>query len=887
MLWLERLCNLLRRRRLDRDLAEEMASHLDEAVARGRSPVEARRAFGNELLYREQSRDGKLLPWLDSLLSDALFGCRQLRKRPAATAAAVLSLALATGAATAAFRLINAVLLRQLPVAHPERLWSAACTYVNSFGRPDYLDDFDYPSYPLFRQAVAGRADLLVTGHVMSRESASFSPGAQPERFYRQYVSGNFFEILGLRASVGRVLTADDDRAPGAAPVAVLSYDFWTRRFNRSPAVIGSTFRFGDYTFAIVGVGPQGFIGTEPGSVTDLFMPATMNVAAVKEPGWTWFRMLVYLKDGVSPEQVRQPLHAVLARIHQEEVKSFSAGTPRAVVDAYLDQKLVLLPAGSGASDIQKEYRRPLLILGILVALVLLIACMNVSNLMTAQAAARAREMALRVSIGAGRWRLIQLVLVESAIVAALASALGALFASWSAPLVVAMLHVPQDPVRLVLDNGWRDLLFAVSLAASVALLFGLAPALRASNVTPMSSLRGGGNPHANRRLMTGLLALQMAFCILVQFVAGLFVSTLHTLATRPLGFAPERLLVMDGGTPKDQPAQFWMQGADRLRATPGVRSVAFAGWALLQRDVWRLSIRVPGSDPATAQPWALEVSPGYFATMEVRLLDGREFRVDDPRPRFGPSKLPLPGVAIVNQAFAKTYFNGQNPVGRTVEIALNSQVFAPAQIVGYVADTVYRDMREPMHAVIYLPQGEKWHNTFLVRTAGDPLPMIPVMRRALAAAGLNYGVHLVQPESLLLRWQTLRERLLASLSLFFAVVAMLLAAIGLYGVLNYSIAWQRREIGIRMALGARPLQIVRRTARSFAMATSIGVAAGLGAGAACGRFLESLLFGIKAGDLRALAVPILLLIVVALAAALPPALRAVRIDPAETLRAE
>jgi predicted permease len=378
-----------------------------------------------------------------------------------------------------------------------------------------------------------------------------------------------------------------------------------------------------------------------------------------------------------------------------------------------------------------------------------------------------------------------------------------------------------------------------------------------------------------------------MAFCILVQFVAGLFVSTLHTLATRPLGFAPERLLVMDGGTPKDQPAQFWMQGADRLRATPGVRSVAFAGWALLQRDVWRLSIRVPGSDPATAQPWALEVSPGYFATMEVRLLDGREFRVDDPRPRFGPSKLPLPGVAIVNQAFAKTYFNGQNPVGRTVEIALNSQVFAPAQIVGYVADTVYRDMREPMHAVIYLPQGEKWHNTFLVRTAGDPLPMIPVMRRALAAAGLNYGVHLVQPESLLLRWQTLRERLLASLSLFFAVVAMLLAAIGLYGVLNYSIAWQRREIGIRMALGARPLQIVRRTARSFAMATSIGVAAGLGAGAACGRFLESLLFGIKAGDLRALAVPILLLIVVALAAALPPALRAVRIDPAETLRAE
>ena len=886
MSWMGRMRNLLRGRRLDDEIADEMAAHLEEAGERGRSADEARRAFGNALVYREQSRDLKLLPWLDSLVSDLVFGWRQLRKRPAVSAAAILSLALAIGATTAAYRLIDAVLLRKLPIANPERFLVAATTYVDSLGRPNYQDDFDYPSFVKYRDAVADRADLLLAGDVTSRHTVIFGSGA-PERFYRQHVSGNLFPIFGLRPALGRLLTPDDDLAPGASPVAVISYDYWTRRFGRDRGVLGSTFRVDALTFTVVGVGPKGFTGTEPGEMVDIFFPASMNVQAITTPPWSWFRLWVRPKDGFSAEQVRQPMQAVFTLAQREEVNQLSSVTPRAVVEERLRRKLVLFPAAAGASGIQRQYRRPLLILAVLVALVLLIACANVSNLMTAQAAARAREMALRVSIGAGQWRLLQLVLMESLLLAAMASALGAAFASWSAPLVVAMLRVPQDPVRLALDPQWGDLAFGIALATGTALLFGLAPALRASQVKPMSTLRGGEDPHARRRMMHTLLAAQMAFCILVQFVAGLFVGTFQRLATRPLGFDAEHLLVMDGGAPKEQPLQTWMQAAGQIAATPGVRSVALAGWPLLERDRWSMAIRMPGGGPLPTRPWALDVSPGYFATMGIKMIDGREFRLSDIPPQLNAAKQPVAGAGIVNEAFARAYFHGHNPVGQSIELALDKDAFATLEIVGYVSDVVYAELREPMHPLIFLPQGPRERATFMVRTAADPRSMVAAMRRALAATGLNYQVRMDQAESEYLRWQMLTERLLAALSLFFAIVALLLAAIGLYGVLNYSVASQRREIGIRMALGARPGQIIRRATGDLAAATSFGAAIGLAGGIACSRFIESLLFEVKSTDAGAVAQPLLLLLLIAVAAAIPPALRAIRTDPAQTLRSE
>lgn len=578
MSWIGRFTNLFRRGRLDEEIAEEMAAHVAEAVEQGRSAEEARRAFGNALLARERSRDIKLLPWLDSLASDVVFGWRQLRRRPVVSAAAILSLALAIGTTTAAFRLIDAVMLRTLPVAQPDRLFYLTSTYIERDGRQDYRDEFDYPTFRGYREAVSDRADLMVVG-MNARQDAIFGSGAEPERVYRQYVSGNVFSIFGLQPALGRLLASHDDLIPGGHPVAVVSYEYWTRRFARDPDVLGKTFRMGNDRFQIVGVAPKGFIGTEPGTVTDIFVPAMMNAEAINSPGWSWFRMWVRPRTGFSPEQVRQPLQASFAREHQESPKRFNSDTPKAVIDAFVGEKLLLFPAASGASDVQKQYRRPLLILAAFIGLVLLMAYTNVGNLMTAQASSRVREMALRVSIGVGQWRLIQLVLVESALLAAIASALGTFFASWSAPLVVAMLHVPEDPVRLVLDSGWRGPTFTVTLTALVALLFGLAPALRASVVKPINALRGGEDPHSRRRWINGLLAAQMAFCILVQFVAGLFVSSLQRLSNRPLGFSAERVAVMGSAASKEQPLQVWMQVADQVRDIPGVQSVALAGW--------------------------------------------------------------------------------------------------------------------------------------------------------------------------------------------------------------------------------------------------------------------------------------------------------------------
>ncbi|HXR77442.1 MAG TPA: ADOP family duplicated permease [Bryobacteraceae bacterium] len=887
MSWIGRFTNLFRRDRLHEEIAEELASHIAEAVERGRSAGEVRKAFGNELLQRERSRDIKLVPWLDSLASDVVFGWRQLRKRPAVSTAAILSLALAIGATTAAFRLVDAVLLRTLPVAHPDRLFYLAVNYVDRDGQPDYRDDFDYPTFQKYREAVADRADLMVVG-INARQDVVFGSAAEPERVYRQYISGNVFNVFSLQAALGRLIAPYDDLTTGGSPVAVLSYEYWTRRFARDPGVLGKTFRMGSDLFRIVGVAPRGFIGTEPGAVTDVFVPAMMNTEAIHSLGWSWFRIWMHPKPGFSAEQVRQLLQVFFLREHQERLKEFDSRTAKTAIKAFLNEKLLLLPAASGASDVKRQYRRPLLILAALVILVLLIACMNVGNLLAAQAAARAREMALRVSIGAGQWRLIQLVLMESTLLAAIASALGTFFASWSAPLVVSMLHVPEDPVRLVLNSGWRSLAFSVALTSLVALLFGLAPALRASGVKPISALKGGQEPPSRRRGMKALLAAQMAFCVLVQFVAGLFVASFQRLSNRPLGFSAEHVLVMDLSASQKQPLQVWMQMADQLHGTPGVQSAALAGWPLLSRNRWtEMGVRVPGKLTEGRPSYVLDVSPGFFETMRIDQIDGRDFRRGDLPPRLGASTQPLPGVGIVNEAFARVYFKGENPVGRSLWLPIAKDLSAPMQIVGYVRDAVYYDVRERVHPTMYLPMNPRQHDAFLVRAAGDPLALAPTLRSLVLKARSDFQVHTIETQSDFIRWQMLRERLLATLSLFFAIVALLLAVVGLYGLLNYLVTQQRREIGIRIALGARPTQVVRRVTTDLLAMVSFGLFLGLAGGLACGRFVESILYEVKPTNPGAVAAPLLALFAAALLAVLPPAIRAVHIDPAETLRSE
>jgi len=885
MSWWSRMANVLRGDHLSREIDEELESHIEEAVAQGRDPAEARRALGSALRLREASRDVRLIAWLDSLRADAVFGWRQLMKRKATSAAAILSLALGIGVCTSAFRLIDALLLRPLPVSEPGQLYALARQFTGPDGKPQTYDSWAYPAFRLLRATVKDQAELMAISY-SERTDVTYGSDAEFEKAYRQYISGWMFNSFGLRPAVGRLFTESDDSKPGAHPYAVLSYDYWTSRFGRDPKVIGRTFRIGNDLYEIIGVGPERFTGTEPGTMIDIFIPTMMH-PAVQAPDWTWMRTLARVKPGVALEPLRAKLDAISRAFEAERGKGLG-GMSKQEMDAFLNQKVLLEPSGAGISDLQNDYRTSLAALGVLVALVLLIACANVANLMTAQAASRAREMALRVSIGAGRARLVQLVLLESAWLALLAAALGGVFAWWATPAAVGMINPPDNPARLSLPADWRVLGFGLVLTVGVMLLFGLAPALRASGVKPVSALKGGEDPHSRRRLMHALIAVQTAFCFLVLFVAGLFVATFEHLSNRPTGFSAQRLLTLETVTTRPQPPALWDQVAEHLRTVAGVETVGVASTVLLGGwGSWNNLISVNGAPPNGVLAYMLRASPGWIDALKIPLLEGRDFRPGDT----------YPGFAIVNRTFAKTYFNGEDPVGKPFEVVFSGGSRLRFECVGLVGDVTYRDVREPILPQVYVP----FHSidakgvlqpisqgTFIVRTSSaNPMALASLLRREVPRVRPEFRVSNIRTQTEINQSHTVRERLLARLAVFFGVVALVLAGVGLYGVLDYSVVQRRKEIGIRMALGAQAGDVARRvTLEVFSMVLA-GALAGLALGFAAARYIEALLYQVKATDPRMLALPALTMIAAVLLAALPPVIHAVRIDPAETLRLE
>ncbi|HKE21317.1 MAG TPA: ADOP family duplicated permease [Bryobacteraceae bacterium] len=884
-----RIINVFRGERVEREIAEELQSHVREAIEAGRDAREVRAAFGGMLKLREESRDARLLPWLDSVRADAIFGWRQIRKRKATSAAAVLSLALAIGSSTAAFRLIDALLLRPLPVAGADRLFSV--TFASPSGTEGAITHYDSCSYPMFRrmrEAVRGEGDSVAISMYTGAADLTYGSDQEMEQANLQYVSGWMFATFGLRPAAGRLLTTEDDEVPGAHPYAVLSYDYWSRRFGRNPSALGRTFRLGNDVYQIVGVAEQRFTGTETGWATDVFVPMTMkNPRTLASLNSFWLRTLVQLKPGASPGRVEETLRAVFHTIQEERLKGFPAQSQRDR-DRLFQEQLSLEPAAAGRSNLQRQYREALAVMGMLVALVLVIACANVANLMTAQAASRAREMALRVSIGAGRWRLAQLAMLESAWLAALATALGGIFAWWAAPFIVERINPRMYATRLVLRADWRVLGFALALACAVMFLFGLTPALRASAVKPVSALRGGEDPHARGRLMRLLIAVQVAFCFMVNLAGGLFVATFERLSNQPTGFSAERIANVEAVTSSPQAPVLWEQVAERLRELPGVEKVALIGWPLMSGESAVGSISINGAPPGDIVSDFVTISPGWADVMRIPLLRGREFRADDVNPT----------VAIVNQSFAKQYFGGEDPVGRWFDRVEAAGARSHFQVVGLIRDARSRDrMRVPIRPTAYIPfrsVGSKGafvpmsRGTFVVRTeAANPLALASALRREVGLARPGFRVRDVLSQVELNEADTLRERLLALLGTFFAGVAWLLAGVGLYGVLQYSVVERRREIGIRMAIGARPGDIARRVSREALTMVFAGGAAGLGLGVALVRYVESLFYHVKATDFAILAVPALAILSAALAATLPAVMRAVRIDPAAMLREE
>lgn len=875
-----RIANVFRTDRLNREVDEELESHVAMAIAEGRDPIEARRALGPPLRHREASRDMQSVVWLDSLRADTVFGLRQLRKNWVTSAAAVLSLSLAMGACTSAFRLIDALLLRPLPVDQPERLYA----FLRQSPGPDgALRAFDGVAYPLFRQmraAARGQAELLAVSYA-ERVDLTFGSDPEMEKAYWQYVSGWMFHSLGIQPALGRVLAESDDVTPKGHPVAVLSHDYWTRRFGQDPNVIGRTFRMGTDLYEIVGVCEKRFTGTEPGTMVDVFVPTMMN-ASVRRTDSTWLRPLIRIEPATRPQALQDQLQSVAMSFEQERAKSFR-DLPKEFLARFLSQTVILEPAPSGASGLQMKNRIALQALAILVGLVLLIACANLSNLMTVRAAVRARELALRISIGAGRGRVLQLVLLESVWIAVLAAVIGAVFAWWATPLIVSGMNPADNPVRLSLPTDLRVVGFGVFLTLTVTLLFGLVPALGASEVQPAVVLKGGADPHARHRLMFGLIAAQVAFCCIVLMTGGLFIRTYRNLIQQPTGFSSDRLLVLQTVTTQPQMPVFWTQVAAHLRELHGMESVTLADRPLLSGGAWNGFVSVDGSLPGNVLAFFMAVSPGWLEAMKIPLLDGRDFQEQDI----------FPGAAIVNETFAKTYFSGENPVGKSFYRGTNERHL----IIGLVRDTRYRNMRDPILPVALFPftatnaQGllqPKSEAALIVRTAGQSSrASASLLRHEARRAHRAFRVSSIRTQQEINDAHTVSERLLAVLAVFFAAMALLLASVGLYGVLDYSVLQRRREIGIRMALGGQAATVARQVTLNSLVAVLLGAVVGIGCGILAERYITTLLYQVRATDPEMLAVPLALLFAAALLAVMPPALRATRTDPARTLRAE
>lgn len=862
-----RIRNVFRREALAREIEDELADHAAEGGQ-----------IRHPLRIAEQSRDVRLMPWLDSIAADVVFGWRQLNKHRAATAAAVISLGLAIGSATSAFRLIDALLLRPLPVAHPENLFLIATQFDDAWTKTQrWMYSCSYPQFREFRASLDGQSTVLLLGFNEVRD-ITYGSETDLERAARQYVSGDVFPVFGLKPALGRLLTPEDDRTPGGHPVAVISYDYWERRFGRDPNVIGKTFRQdGAERIEIVGVVEKGFTGTEPGSMTDYFVPAMQNAKRIGDAGWMWFRPWVVAPEAVRGE-IKEKLRAANSHYWAERQKTMPAHIRR---NNLANQVVELLPAHAGISALQNEYRQSLWALAAVVALVLLIACANVASLMTGRAATRAREMALRISIGAGRMRLMQMVLIESSIVALMATLLGGLFAWWSAPFVVGLISSEAGPVRLALPADCRILGFSVLLALLVTALFGLPPAWKASSLNPLGALKGGEDARVRRRLMSVLVVAQVAFCFLVHFAAGLFVATFDRLSQQPLGFDPAGVLTLETSARGDQGTwSAWNEVLEAVKARPDVESAALADWALLSGNI-SVGGAIVNGEQLAPPPYYLSVSPGWFAAMRVPLLAGRDFR---PGERF-------PEAAIINESFARKAFGTESPLGKYLGIDSRDGL-KRAQIVGVAADARYVDTREAIQPTVYVPaeregEGKAWATIVVRAGSGRPEALAADLRAAVHRARNNFQVSNAMTQLDQVRKHTVRERLVAMLSLFFAAVALILAAVGLYGVLNYSVLQRRREIGIRMALGAQPADVMRRVASEVLAMLVLGSAAGLTLGLWSERYVESLLFNVKATDVRILLTPAVSLAIAAVLAALPPLARAVRVDPAETLRSE
>jgi predicted permease len=826
------------------------------------------------------SRRAQMSVEFDAVVRDVRLGARMLRKHATVTLAAVISLSLALGACVAAFSLVEALLLRPLPVRQPGQLIYLAFPSDDP-ERPE-SDTFSDPVFTNLRVAARG-VDLFAMSTQVIRPAAFADGAGEKEPVRTQYVSGDAFDRLGVTPAAGRLFTTLDDRG-GADRVAVVSHAFWLRRFGGDRGIVGRSIAVEDRQYQIVGVSEPRFTGVEPGRPTDVWLPyATYNPRAFGNFAFNWFRVFGRTKDNTRIEEAQSVLQAAFTSLRRDWAAELGRGRSPEKVARFINTPLYVRSAATGPSPLRREFGRPLLILAAISALVLLIAGSNIANLFLARTAAREHEMALRLSIGAGRRRLFQQVLIESALVAGASCLLGLLFAGVAAPSVVAMLAPPDEAVHLDLRLDWQVAAFAAAITMLATALFGLVPALRASRVAPMIAMKTGGGRSAGRAgVMRPFVAIQVAFGLVVLFVGSLLVLSFATLSHVNPGFATSNVLLVSLGlvqrTDAGQQRTALVAVLDRLGGMPGVEAVSSAEFNALGR-AWTYFVPIPGAHE-TIEATMAPVTAGFFETMNIPLAAGRVFVRRD-------TDAAGSRVIVINEAFAARYFGRAPAVGRVID-ARFGDASDPGrhEIVGVVRDARY-DLRKPAAPTIYIPLTLRNAGTLHVRVAGDPSSVAPRLREEIRAASPLFRVTGVTTQAAAVERTLIRERLLAWLSGFFAAIGLALAAVGLYGVLSYSVAQRTREIGIRVALGARQHRVMATVLADVAVTTLAGAIGGLAGGLYLSRFVAALLYEITPLDFWSLALPLGMLLLTALVAAVRPALRAARVDPAIALRYE
>jgi predicted permease len=885
------LLRLFRRDRLERELDKELQYHLhlrvEALVAQGLNPHEAaRRArieFGGADEIKEACRDARGARWLQDFVRDCRYGLRVLGRSPVFTAVAILSLAFGIGANTAIFSLMDRVMFRMMPVRQPERL-----VQITRFHPPYGASSISYPLLQSLAKGLSSFEGLLARSPMGVRDIAI---DGNPESVDFDLVSGSYFPLLGVNAIVGRTFGEETDRAPGASPVAVISYLYWQRRFASSPTVIGKTFRRLDTVFTIIGVTPPEFFGTVVGQEPDITVPITMDSQVrggkswLDEPNYGWISVMGRLKPGRSINQAEAEAKKLFANITAADAALAADDRGRR---GRLGEYVELQPGGNGFDNLRRRFAEPLTILMGTVALVLLLACANLANLLLAKSAARRREIAVRLAIGAGRGRVVRQLFAEGLLLALAGGTLGILLAYWfAAGLVTAM---SNGGPRMLLDvaPNPRMLLFAAAVSLFACVLFSFTPMIEATRQSfqpALAEARAGG-----WRLGKGLIVAQMAITVLLLIGAGLFGRTLLNMYSIDPGFERHGVVLFSTNAAqlrytRPQFQRMQLRVPAELETLPGIVSGSMAMFAPISGGGWDGTFDIEDHPSSTRQEDVLHVNSvgvDFFKTLRTPMVLGREF---NPRDSDDSQR-----VVIVNQAFAQNYFPNRSPLGKWVAFQ-GPDRNTHYQIVGVVKDVKYESLRHDFPKTIYfanaqVPPGPDSY-TFAVRTEGGMAPAVQAIRTALAhvdaqlrpVSVVSLGDHVTR--------SLLQERMLATLAGFFGALALLLGAVGIYGTMAFQVARRRREIGIRMALGADAGSVIGMVLGQTARLTLLGCGLGVAGGLALTRLTQGILYGVSADDPPTFAAAAGALMLIALAAAYLPGRSAARTNPVETLRVD